>query len=270
MITEKQADAGATCATVLEHEAEVLRSKAARLEEMAAEIRRHFTGSAEPPVDGKLPAAVELGTRGASKGGIQRTMGLPPERRSEIARNASKARWSGNGAAPADEPGPELKQEPPCNRIPVPATVYRLPSALSVAPAAKNAPSAAPEPAAAGVAAVQAPSEIELAALRAEAAAEDARRNPREREPEPEYPPGFGPNGKWEPDCEQAVELGKNLSGTFTATDLTARLDPDSAGHSGSQRAYLWVSNWKRHLWIESVGYGQYRKTARFGERSKK
>jgi hypothetical protein len=41
----------------------------------------------------KNPAAVALGKLGGAKGGIARAKKLSPERRSEIARNAVKARW---------------------------------------------------------------------------------------------------------------------------------------------------------------------------------
>ena len=263
MITDKQADAGATCATVLEHEAETLRAEASRLEEMAAEIRRHFTGSRAPAVgNGKLPAAVEMGKLCGAKGGRGRSSALAPERRSEIACEAAKARWS-NGQPPAAPP-PAAPEPPPSNRIPVPDTVYRLPSALTAAPAEKSAPTSALEPKPAIVAAK--PSAIEAAAARAEAAAELERRNPRPPEPVEEYAPGFGPNQDWEPDCEQAVALGKNLGNPFTPLDLTTRLDADKRGQAPQARAYLWIANWKRHGWIESAGYGQYKKTEKFGE----
>jgi hypothetical protein len=42
--------------------------------------------------------------------------------------------------------------------------------------------------------------------------------------------------------------------------DLRARLD------GPHQRAYQWVADWKRKNWIETVGFGQYRKTVTFGE----
>lgn len=42
----------------------------------------------------KDPAAVSLGRRGGLKGGKARAAKLSPERRSEIARNAAKARWA--------------------------------------------------------------------------------------------------------------------------------------------------------------------------------
>ncbi len=41
----------------------------------------------------KNPAAVALGRLGGLKGGKARAAKLSPERRSEIARNAIKARW---------------------------------------------------------------------------------------------------------------------------------------------------------------------------------
>ncbi len=42
----------------------------------------------------KNPAAVELGRRGGKKGGKARAAALSPERRVEIARKASAARWA--------------------------------------------------------------------------------------------------------------------------------------------------------------------------------
>jgi hypothetical protein len=41
----------------------------------------------------KNPAAVALGKLGGPKGGAARAKALSPERRSEIARKAAKARW---------------------------------------------------------------------------------------------------------------------------------------------------------------------------------
>ncbi len=43
---------------------------------------------------GKDPAAVALGRKGGLKGGAARAAALSPERRSEIARSAAKARWA--------------------------------------------------------------------------------------------------------------------------------------------------------------------------------
>lgn len=49
----------------------------------------------ETPEDtgGKNPAAVALGRLGGKKGGKARAAKLTPEQRSEIARNAARARW---------------------------------------------------------------------------------------------------------------------------------------------------------------------------------
>ena len=44
--------------------------------------------------DEKNPAAVALGKLGASKGGKARAEKLSPERRKEIAKKASEARWA--------------------------------------------------------------------------------------------------------------------------------------------------------------------------------
>lgn len=46
------------------------------------------------PDDQKNPAAVELGRLGGLKGGKARAAALTPERRSEIASNAARARWA--------------------------------------------------------------------------------------------------------------------------------------------------------------------------------
>lgn len=47
------------------------------------------------PDDGKDPAAVALGRKGGLKGGKARAAKLTPEQRSEIAKKAAAARWSG-------------------------------------------------------------------------------------------------------------------------------------------------------------------------------
>lgn len=52
------------------------------------------TGQVEDEIeDGKDDAAVEFARRGGLKGGKARAAKLTPERRSEIARKAAKARW---------------------------------------------------------------------------------------------------------------------------------------------------------------------------------
>jgi hypothetical protein len=50
----------------------------------------------DDPYEGKNPAAVELGRLGGQKGGKARAESLTPERRSEIAKKAAAARWSGD------------------------------------------------------------------------------------------------------------------------------------------------------------------------------
>ena len=47
----------------------------------------------DDPYEGKNRAAVELGRRGALKGGKARAAKLTPEERSEISRKAARARW---------------------------------------------------------------------------------------------------------------------------------------------------------------------------------
>jgi hypothetical protein len=65
--------------------------------ELARDIVEEAT-SDEPKPDpnaGKDPAAVELGRRGGLKGGKARAAKMTAEERSEAARKAAKARWSG-------------------------------------------------------------------------------------------------------------------------------------------------------------------------------
>jgi hypothetical protein len=53
------------------------------------------TGEADdtPRDAGKNPAAVELGRKGGLKGGKARAANMTPEKRSEQARHAARARW---------------------------------------------------------------------------------------------------------------------------------------------------------------------------------
>ena len=63
---------------------------------LAKQIVDLSTSQAEevkPDDSGKDPAAVALGRKGGLKGGKARADALTPERRSEIARKAAKARW---------------------------------------------------------------------------------------------------------------------------------------------------------------------------------
>jgi len=64
--------------------------------EIAFRVMQQATGEAprEEP-SGKNPAAVALGRLGGAKGGKARAAKLTAERRSEIAKNAAKARWRG-------------------------------------------------------------------------------------------------------------------------------------------------------------------------------
>lgn len=66
------------------------------LNEIAAAVVGQAVGDGPKPEpdDGKDPAAVALGRRGGLKGGKARAEKLTAEQRSEIARNAAKARWS--------------------------------------------------------------------------------------------------------------------------------------------------------------------------------
>ena len=66
--------------------------------------------------DQKNPAAVALGKLGGLKGGPARAAALTPERRSEIARIASRARWGNKKEArEAAPPVPEKETPPPKN-----------------------------------------------------------------------------------------------------------------------------------------------------------
>jgi hypothetical protein len=68
--------------------------------ELAFGIVQAITGEppaekpAEPPADGKNPAAVALGKLGGAKGGKARAEKLSKKRRSEIAKKAAAARWA--------------------------------------------------------------------------------------------------------------------------------------------------------------------------------
>jgi hypothetical protein len=64
--------------------------------QLAKSIVDEATGQAEPAEDTRDPLAVELGRRGGLKGGKARAEKLTPERRSEIAKAAAKARWANN------------------------------------------------------------------------------------------------------------------------------------------------------------------------------
>jgi len=67
--------------------------------ELARQIVDEATGDAPPfdPDEGKDPAAVALGRKGGLKGGKARAEKMTPEQRSDAARKAAQARWSGRG-----------------------------------------------------------------------------------------------------------------------------------------------------------------------------
>ena len=58
------------------------------------------TEGAEDDLSGKNPAAVALGKLGGKKGGLARAKKLSPERRTEIALKAARARWAKENGAP--------------------------------------------------------------------------------------------------------------------------------------------------------------------------
>ena len=77
----------------------------------------------------KNPAAVALGRLGGLKGGHARAAALSPERRSEIARLASRARWGKKEAREADRSTqPALPKEipPPPEKNPDAVALGRL------------------------------------------------------------------------------------------------------------------------------------------------
>jgi hypothetical protein len=62
------------------------------LNRLAAKIVRESTDPTARD-DGKDPEAVARGRKGGQRGGAERAKRLTPERRSEIARAAARARW---------------------------------------------------------------------------------------------------------------------------------------------------------------------------------
>jgi len=73
------------------------RKRPADTNQLAKAIVDEATGEAAeegtPTDDGKNPAAVALGRLGGKKGGKARAAKLTKEERSEIAKNAARARW---------------------------------------------------------------------------------------------------------------------------------------------------------------------------------
>lgn len=67
-------------------------------------------------------------------------------------------------------------------------------------------------------------------------------------------------NSNATPLSDEAIAIGKSLGQPFTVTDLKSRLDGDD------KRPYNFIAAWKRKAWIETAGFGQYRRTKEFGE----
>ena len=76
----------------------------------------------------KNPAAVALGKLGGPKGGRARAEALSPERRSEIARIASRTRWGNKKKVvrEADPPAPAKETPPPLPKNPAAVALGRL------------------------------------------------------------------------------------------------------------------------------------------------
>lgn len=65
---------------------------------------------------------------------------------------------------------------------------------------------------------------------------------------------------KLPPGAAEAIRIAQTFNGSFSATDVAARLDKDAA------RAPLLLADWKARGWIERVGFGQYQRTEKFGK----
>lgn len=63
------------------------------------------------------------------------------------------------------------------------------------------------------------------------------------------------------PMSDAGVRVGKTLVDPFSPTDLRARMD-------NPKLAYSWIYAWQQKGWVENSGYGQYRKTDKFGVRA--
>jgi hypothetical protein len=62
-------------------------------------IRAIAAGDIPQTADGKNPFAVALGRRGGLKGGKARAANMTPKARSDSAKRAAQARWSGNNSS---------------------------------------------------------------------------------------------------------------------------------------------------------------------------
>ena len=70
-----------------------------------------------------------------------------------------------------------------------------------------------------------------------------------------------GSNALMKPNSAEAIELGKTrLHDPWSALSLTGLLD------GGAKQSQLFMADWKARGWIETCGFQQYRKTAKFGK----
>lgn len=69
--------------------------------------------------------------------------------------------------------------------------------------------------------------------------------------------------GDLTPMSDGGVGIGRTLICPFTPTDLGARLDGKPS--EAIRTAYQWIARWKNKGWIETVGFGSYKRTESFG-----
>jgi hypothetical protein len=69
------------------------KKKSGDINVLASQIVKEAAGEYKTDIQDKNPAAVTLGRLGGLKGGKARASKLTPERRSEIAKKAARARW---------------------------------------------------------------------------------------------------------------------------------------------------------------------------------
>ncbi len=84
---------------------------------------------------------------------------------------------------------------------------------------------------------------------------------PVETAPEtPRAAPTDNDNRNADPLSPEGIRIGRSLGQPFGHLDLRARLD------GSADRGYRWVAAWKQKGWIDTCGYGQYRRTETFGQ----
>jgi len=62
------------------------------------------------------------------------------------------------------------------------------------------------------------------------------------------------------PTSADGIRAGLGLPVAFGAKEV------GEAAGVGQTKAYAWIAEWKRHGWVEKVGYGQYQRTVNFGQ----